>query len=368
MREISACRICDNPELVQVLDLGRPFLNSVLPRSRNDEVPAAPLKLMKCVGDADVCGLLQLAHWRPAHALPHRTDAWSFEAHTSAAERRCSCNRTILRRLMLPEETSADDTLLHREAEYSDSRKVIISPFSVLSAQDQPLQFLRAVRSMLDERAVWILQERYMPLMLQRNAYDSICHEYAAYYALRQIRWLAHRSGLKVVDVEFDDIGAGTASIALASAESAYPAAPIIDVTLDEEARNGLHTLHPYRTFARRVTAGIALLRTFLDRARDAGESVCALGATTEGNSILQCCRATQQDISQVGETDAGKVGAFTPGTLLPIALEEEVLDRRPDFLLVLPWQLRALFLRQPQLRGCNLLFSLPNLEVVRSA
>ena len=66
-----------------------------------------------------------------------------------------------------------------------------------------------------------------------------------------------------------------------------------------------------------------------------------------------------------MGEVNEDKFGAFTPGTLLPIVAEKELIEQQPDYLLVLPWHFRAFFVANPSLDGVNLLFPLPELEVV---
>jgi NDP-4-keto-2,6-dideoxyhexose 3-C-methyltransferase len=253
------------------------------------------------------------------------------------------------------------------QSPYQD-RRMVMTSLSALSSEERPLELLERVREALGSDGVWVMQERYVPYILQRNSYDSIGHQRPAYYALKQIRWMACKAGLRIIGVALNPARAGSVAIALARRESRYGDSPAVERLLDEEAREGLHTLHPYECFAKRVIAGLKLLRTFLDRARAAGKSVCALGASKSGNVILQCCQATEADIERIGEIDSGKIGAFTPGTLLPIVLEDEVLESKPSFLLVLPWHLRETFLTKSRLAGCNLLFPLPRLEVVRAA
>ena len=246
-----------------------------------------------------------------------------------------------------------------------DGGRIVIASTSELSRQHSPLNFLTGVKGSLGERDIIVLEERYMPRMVRTNSYDSIRHDQVAYYALKQIRWLTQSVGLKIVAIEMNGTGAGTMLIALARHASRREEHPSIEAVLDSEAREGLHTFEPYRSFADRVSAGISLLRTFLDKARDAGKSICALGASESGNVILQSCRATQADIDVVGEIESAKIGAFTPGTALPIVPEAEVLTRKPDFLIVLPWKLRPAFTAKSTLSGCNLLFPLPHLEVI---
>jgi ABC-type Fe3+-hydroxamate transport system substrate-binding protein len=81
---------------------------------------------------------------------------------------------------------------------------------------------------------------------------------------------------------------------------------------------------------------------------------------------LLQYCKITETDIDQIGDVNADKFGHFTPGTLLPIVSEEEVLSSNADYLLVLPWHFRQFFEHDPKLSGHTLVFPLPDLEVVR--
>ena len=80
---------------------------------------------------------------------------------------------------------------------------------------------------------------------------------------------------------------------------------------------------------------------------------------------VLQFCGITEQDVFAVGEVNDDKFGAYTPGTLLPIVSEQDLLDQQPDYLLVLPWHFRTFFVSNPSLDGVTLLFPLPELEVV---
>lgn len=381
-RKISTCRVCGNAELVEVLDLGMQTANDVFPTVTTQRVAAAPLKLVKCTGDETVCGLLQLAHHHDACVSHGRTVCHTDSAQGWPSVRQDPLLCKIMKRFssgaaLMAEAAAADFARYIEPAAGSlyeaamrpplQDGRVIMTSLSVLSSQERPLEFLGQVREALDRQRVCVIQERYMPYLLQRNSYDSIRHQIVAYYALKQIRWMAQKVGLRIIEIEMNRAGAGIAAIALARQESPYESSSDVESLLDEEAREGLHTSYPYECFAKRVMTGLTLLREFLDRAREAGKSVCALGASKSGNVILQCCHATAADIDKVGETDSRKVGAFTPGTLLPIVYEEEVVESKPDFLLVLPWHLRGTFLAKSRLAGCNLLFPLPKLEVVRA-
>jgi NDP-4-keto-2,6-dideoxyhexose 3-C-methyltransferase len=95
------------------------------------------------------------------------------------------------------------------------------------------------------------------------------------------------------------------------------------------------------------------------------GKTIGAIGASTKGNVLLQYCGLTTDQIVAVGEVNPEKYGKYTPGNFLPIIPEIELLDRAPDYLLILPWHFRRFFEASPAFRGRTLLFPLPYVETV---
>lgn len=410
-RRISECRICKNPQLVEVLDLGVQALTGVFPKVRAQQVTAGPLKLVKCTGDGAVCGLLQLQHTYDLGELYGDNYGYRSGLNASMVAHLHRKVRRILDRVRLPPDAlvvdigSNDSTTLQaypaqgctlvgidptakkfREfypqhiglipdffsaatlQEHFPGRKAaVVTSFSMFYDLEEPLTFMKEVAEVLDDDGVWVLEQSYMPTMLLRNSYDTVCHEHLEYYALKQIKWMTDRTDLKIVDVEFNDINGGSFSLMVAKRGAAYPESPAVEQILDDEARAGLHTLRPFQEFARNVAASRTALRAFLDEARQFGKSICALGASTKGNVLLQYCNITTSDIARVGEVNPDKFEAFTPGTLLPIISEDDVLAMQPDYLLVLPWHFRDFFLEHERFIDRNLIFPLPQLELVRT-
>jgi NDP-4-keto-2,6-dideoxyhexose 3-C-methyltransferase len=231
---------------------------------------------------------------------------------------------------------------------------------------EDPVGFARQVGSVLDpQEGVWVFEQSYMPLMLARNSYDTICHEHLEYYGLKQIAWITARAGLKVIDVETNDVNGGSFSVVAVPASSPRVPTPAVAAMLAAEEAAGLGGLTPYLAFSERTRRSRETLRAFVAQARREGKRVCALGASTKGNVVLQYCGFTPADIESVGEVNPDKFGACTPGTWLPIREEGEVLASAPDYLLVLPWHFRPFFLSNPRLKGHRLVFPLPELDVV---
>ncbi|MBM0106186.1 class I SAM-dependent methyltransferase [Steroidobacter sp. S1-65] len=409
-QQITECRICKNKQLVEVLDLGVQALTGVFPKSRTQPVSSGPLKLVKCIGEDDVCGLLQLQHTYDLGELYGDNYGYRSGLNASMVAHLQSKVRRILDRVTLPADAlivdigANDSTTLQAypaqgctlvgidptatkfqqfypahirlipeffsaatlRRHFPDRKASVVTSFSMFYDLEAPLGFMREVAEVLDDEGVWVLEQSYMPTMLLRNSYDTVCHEHLEYYGLKQIKWMTDRADLKIVDVEFNDINGGSFSLMVAKRDSRYPESPAVEQILDEEARTGLHTLRPFNDFARNVAASRTTLRAFLDEARQFGKTICALGASTKGNVLLQYCGITPADIARVGEVNPDKFEAFTPGTLLPIVSEQEVLAMQPDYILVLPWHFRNFFLEHDRFTDRNLIFPLPQLEMVR--
>lgn len=409
---INQCRICGNSELVEILDLGLQALTGVFPRTKLEPVTQCPLQLVKCMGREGCCGLVQLKHTYDLTELYGDNYGYRSGLNPSMVAHLKSKVNRILERFPPPAGAliidlgSNDSTTLQaypantfsclgvdptgRKFEQfypphiklipdffsekvlrkhiGDRRAAVITSFSMFYDLERPLSFVQEVSQVLDEEGVWVTEQSYMPVMLNRNSYDTVCHEHLEYYALRQIKWMADLADLKIVDVEFNDINGGSLSLAMAKRQSQWTESPLVGEILAREVSEGLDTLEPYQIFARNVAASRDALRAFLERARQSGKSVSGLGASTKGNVLLQYCNITEEDIARVGEVNADKFGHFTPGTSLPIVSEEEALAMKPDYLVVLPWHFRPYLLSQPRLRGQTLVFPLPELDIVRCA
>jgi hypothetical protein len=134
---------------------------------------------------------------------------------------------------------------------------------------------------------------------------------------------------------------------------------------LAAEKEKRLDTLAPYMEFAERAAASRTEVLAFFDRVRAEGKTIAGLGASTKGNVILQYCGLTAKDMPAIGEVNSDKVGCYTPGTGIPIVSEDELLARRPDYLLVLPWHFRRFFEGNRKFSSTQLVVPLPRLELI---
>ena len=230
---------------------------------------------------------------------------------------------------------------------------------------ERPIDFMREISEVLEDDGVWVFEQSYMPLMLERNSYDTVCHEHLEYYALKQIKWMTDRVDFKIVDVEVNEINGGSFSVTVAKNNAPYPEFAGLEAFLRREIELGLDTLIPLNAFADRVTASRKELRGFVERALAEGKRIAGLGASTKGNVLLQYCGFGEHELFAIGDVNPYKFGRFAPGTLIPIVAESELLADEPDYLLVLPWHFRQFFLQKYRLKKAKMVFPLPALEII---
>jgi hypothetical protein len=226
---------------------------------------------------------------------------------------------------------------------------------------------MQQVGDVLADDGVWHLEQSYLPLMLERNAYDTACHEHLEYYALRQIKWMADRCDLRILDIHTNDINGGSFAITIAKRGSAYESNDaVVEKMLKGEAI--FDTLAPYEQFRQRIETQKTRLLDLLTKLRAEGKKVFGYGASTKGNVVLQYCGLTPRELPYIAEVNPDKFGAFTPGTKIPIISEAEAKGMKPDYFLVLPWHFKENFLQRESSylkAGGKFIFPLPEVEIV---
>lgn len=412
---VSRCRICGNTHLVSVVNLGEQALTGVFPRQAADPVPQGRLELVACTAaGGPACGLVQLRESSPPEQMYGQNYGYRSGLNQAMVEH---LRQTVAGlRAQVPvgpgdwvlDIGSNDGTLLghypaggatlvgidptgakFKRFYRSDIRQVpdffsaaawravagtnrarLVTSLAMFYDLEAPLAFMREVAAVLAPDGLWLLEQSYLPAMLQQNAYDTICHEHVEYYALRQLSWMATQAGLVVVDVTFNDVNGGSFTVTLAPSTARQQPAQRARVAAAEaaEAAMGLATLAPYYDFAARIAQHRTDLLALLADLRAQGKKVVGYGASTKGNVILQYAGLTARDLACIAEVNPDKYGCVTPGSHIPIVSEADAKAMQPDYMLVLPWHFRpgiiareAAFLRG----GGKLIFPLPTIAIV---
>ena len=156
------------------------------------------------------------------------------------------------------------------------------------------------------------------------------------------------RQGLRIFDAEELTTHGGSLRIYAAhAARAGLRESAALHAVRAAEALAGLAELDTYRHFAARVQACRSSLRDFLARAKSAGKLVAAYGAAAKGNTLLNFCELTREDIAMVADRNPHKQSKLLPGSHIPVVSPDELLRSEPDYVLILPWNLKAEIMQQ---------------------
>jgi SAM-dependent methyltransferase len=208
--------------------------------------------------------------------------------------------------------------------------------------------FTEGLRTLLAPQGVLTLEFPHLLRLIQENQFDTIYHEHFSYFSLCTARRVLAVHGLEVFDVEELPTHGGSLRVYACHAEAAAKRmTPAADRLAAREEAAGLHTLTAYSRFAEQVRATKRALLRFLLEAREQGRRVVGYGAPAKGNTLLNYCGIRGDLLDYTVDRSPHKQGKFLPGTHIPIYPPERILETRPDYVLILPWNLQQEILTQ---------------------
>ncbi|MBI1360382.1 MAG: methyltransferase domain-containing protein [Alphaproteobacteria bacterium] len=179
----------------------------------------------------------------------------------------------------------------------------------------------------------------HLETLLKYNQFDTIYHEHFCYFSATAIAALAKRHGLVFLDVEELTTHGGSLRVFLA--HTGTPSKAVLDRLAHEEAL-GFKTLDFYKGFEQKVRNTKRKLLSFLIEAKEAGKTVAGYGAPGKGNTLLNYCGIGTDFIDFTVDRNPHKHGRYTPGTHIPILPVEAIDQHKPDYVLILPWNLKT--------------------------
>jgi len=183
--------------------------------------------------------------------------------------------------------------------------------------------------------------------LIAENQFDTIYHEHFSYFSFLTIERLAGRHGLKLIDVEELPTHGGSLRIYLAGKDSRREISPRVPALLARERQAGFQELATYTSFDEKVRRTKRELLSFLISAKTQGKRICGYGAPGKGNTLLNYCGIGPDFLDFTVDRNPYKHGRFTPGTRIPILPVEAIEEARPDYVLILPWNLKDEIVRQ---------------------
>ena len=405
------CRICSSQNIESFLDLGTLALTGKY-ADPGIEIDKHPLNLGKCLN----CGLVQLMdNFRNSDLYG---PGYGYESHLNNSMKLHlqSTAKYIEKRFkpsmedVIVDIASNDGTLLSGySSEYGNligidpliniftdkyptevvkineffskevyfkrvSRKArIITSFSVFYDLEDPINFTRDIENILEEDGVWILEQSYLPTMINSLGFDTICHEHLLYLSLTDFEQIFKQVGLEIFDVKINNINGGSIQLYVKkSTNFNYLISPYVEWLLSWEKSSGVTSLENCKVFAKNVKNYSIQLRNLIESYKDLGYFIFGLGASTKGSVLLQYCNLGEL-IEEIGEINPKKFGKVTPGTNIPIVNQNKLigsqnLDTTKQLGIIIPWHFRNSIINSAEFylsKGGSLLIPLPFPEIV---
>jgi hypothetical protein len=228
--------------------------------------------------------------------------------------------------------------------------------------------FAAGLRALVKDTGVVTLEFPHLLRLIERRQYDTVYHEHYSYLSLLTASRALETAGLTVVDVEELSTHGGSLRVHARPTEAAGEPGERVKSVLAVEEEAGLHTVEGHQGFATQVLKIKSDLLNFLLTAAKNGNSVAGYGAPGKGNTLLNHCGIRSDLMAYTVDRSPHKQGKFLPGTHIPIHAPERIAETKPDFIVVLPWNLRDEISEQlAYVRdwGGRLVFPIPTLEVV---
>ena len=405
-----ACRFCGSPLTTTFVDLGlSPLCESFVQAEQLDSMePFYPLHVRAC----DACGLVQL----PAHVPPDTIFseyAYFSSYSTSWLEHARRYVELIVGRLELGAgafavELASNDGYLLRHFEGTGVRVLGVEPARNVAAAAEEIgiptvteffgrelaeriadehgrpdlvvannvlahvpdvnDFVAGVAALLAPGGTATFEFPHLLRLVEGVQYDTIYHEHFSYLSLATSRRIFEAHGLDVYDVDELRSHGGSLRLYVCASGEREPAAAVAELLAAEQAA-GLETHETYAAFAERVRESKRSLVSLLIDLRRDGKHVAGYGAPGKGNTLLNYCGIRTDLVDYTVDRNPYKHGRFLPGTHIPIHPPEHIADTRPDYLLVLPWNLVDEIARQldyVNAWGCKLIVPIPTATVVK--
>lgn len=401
------CRSCDGANLKLILSLGHtPLANALLSAEQcSQPEPRFPLDLVFCPD----CALVQITETVPPEQLFSHYLYLSSFSDTMLESAKELANRLVKERRLGPgslviELASNDGYLLqfYRErnvpvlgiepaanvAKVAEERGIttlvrffseevgrelradhkladVVHANNVLAHVADLNGFVAGIALLLKDTGTAVIEVPHVKSLVEHLEFDTIYHEHLCYYSLTALQPLFSRHGLTIVDVERLPIHGG--SLRFYAAKNGAPSDAVARLKAEEDAA-GIAGLEFYREFGQKVARLRDRLRGLLQSLKQEGKRIAAYGASAKGSTLLNYFEINGQMLDFVVDRSTVKQGLYTPGTHLQILPPEALLERRPDYVLLLSWNFADEILAQQasyRQAGGRFIIPIPDVKVV---
>jgi SAM-dependent methyltransferase len=202
--------------------------------------------------------------------------------------------------------------------------------------------FVEGIRLILKPNGVCTIEFPHLLRTMTGNQFDQIYHEHFSYFSMLAVEKIFLAHGMRIFDIEELWTHGGSLRIyACHVGDATHPTETLVSGLMRRERDAGLHRLETYANFADRVRSAKHKLLGFLIEAKSRGESIAGYGAPGKGNTLLNYCGIRTDFLDYTVDRNPYKQGKYLPGTHIPIFPPEKIAETKPDYVLILPWNLK---------------------------
>jgi hypothetical protein len=225
--------------------------------------------------------------------------------------------------------------------------------------------FVEGMCGMLAPRGVITMEFPHLVQLVEQNQFDTIYHEHFSYFSFTTVERVFAAHGIRLFDVEELPTHGGSLRIYGCHAAHDLPVHARVAELRERESAWGVGSLDRYRSFDEKVKETKRAILSFLIEARRAGKRIAGYGAPGKGNTLLNYCGIRTDFIDYTVDRSPHKQNTYTPGTHIPIYGPEKIRETRPDYVFILPWNLKDEIMEQMAfIRGWGGKFVVPIPEV----
>lgn len=228
--------------------------------------------------------------------------------------------------------------------------------------------FTRGLAAVLKPGGTITLEFPHLLRLIQNNQFDTVYHEHFSYLSIHAVQRIFNAAGLRIYDIEELPTHGGSVRVYGCHAAAAFEQQPAVERVLQSEVEGGLLDLATYQAFQARADRVKNELLAFLLEQKRLGKTVAAYGAAAKGNTLLNYAGVKPDLLPFVCDAAPAKQGKYLPGSHIPILAPQALAEQRPDYVLILPWNIAPEVREQNKalaVQGTKFVTAVPQLEVL---
>ena len=377
--KIKNCRISHDKKLYKLIDFGKIYLTGIFPSKKNTKVLKTPLSIVF----SNKSKLLQLEHNYNGDYLFGSNYGYRSSLNKSMVSHLKKKYLHLNQKLELRKNDSIldigsnDGTFLNFFPNYikkvgcdpsakkfrkyykKNIRKIykifdknvvktinhkfkLISAIAMFYDLSDPVEFCKNVEKLLDKNGIFHVEIAYLPDIFKEFSFDTFCQEHLTYYSLISFQNLINKTNFKIIDYQRNIINGGSINFDLALKSSKIkPNLNKINKLHNFEIKNNFHKLSKYKIFFDQIDKNIMEIKKKINFISKSSKKIYCFGASTKGNVTLQLCKLDNKKIKAVYDVNKEKFGSYTPGTKIIIKNEKQIINDKPDYLILLIWHFK---------------------------